>query len=178
MSKMLAMLSNSLNKLKDKGFFHIFGSSTINKIIGFASTWVIVRIVSKPEYGVYSYAHNLYSFFLILSGMGIMSAFLQLGSETTNEGEKDRLYRFSMRFGLVVNTFLALLIICIGLFVPMRFENAGYLLTLTAGLPVVVLVNELQLTYLRINTRNIEYSTINTLNSILIFVLSCVFATF
>ncbi len=178
MSKMLAMLSNSLNKLKDKGFFHIFGSSTINKIIGFASTWVIVRIVSKPEYGVYSYAHNLYSFFLILSGMGIMSAFLQLGSETTNEGEKDRLYRFSMRFGLVVNTFLALLIICIGLFVPMRFENAGYLLTLTAGLPVVVLVNELQLTYLRINTRNIEYSTINTLNSILIFVLSCVFAYF
>lgn len=176
MSKILVKLSDSLKKLKDKGFFHIFGSSTINKIIGFASTWLIVRLVSKPEYGVYSYAHNLYSFFLILSGLGIMSAFLQLGSETTDEAEKERLYRFSMRFGLVVNVFFAIIIIVVGIFVPMRFENAGYLLALMAGLPIVVLVNELQLTYLRINTRNVEYSTINTLNSILIFVLSCGFA--
>lgn len=176
MNKIITLISTSLKKLKAKGFFHIFGSSTINKIIGFASTWVIVRIVSKNEYGVYSYAHNLYSFFLILSGLGIMSAFLQLGSESTDEEEKNRLYRFSVKFGLVVNAFLALIIIAVGLFVPMRFENAGYLLALMAGLPVVVLVNELQLTYLRVNNRNVEYSSINTLNSIFIFTLSCLFA--
>ncbi|XCP86577.1 oligosaccharide flippase family protein [Roseburia hominis] len=176
MNNIMKMLFKLLTRLKEKGFFHIFGSSTINKIIGFASTWVIVRIVSKPEYGVYSYAHNLYSFFLILSGMGIMSAFLQLGSETTNDSEKERLYRFSLRFGLVVNIFLAVLIIIVGLFIPIHFEGAGNLFALMAGLPIVVLVNELQLTYLRINTRNVEYSTINTLNSILIFILSCALA--
>ena len=153
MSRINELSGNVIKKLKEKGFFHIFGSSTINKIIGFASTWVIVRIVSKPEYGVYSYAYNLYSFFLILSGFGIMSAFLQLGSETTDDNIRTRLYKYSLKFGLIVNIVLAIIIALTGLFIPMRFDNAGYLLALMAGLPIVVLVNELQLIYLRIYLR-------------------------
>ena len=176
MNRLKSLLLAALTKLKKKGFFHIFGSSTINKIIGFASTWVIVRIVSKAEYGVYTHAYNLYSFFLILSGMGIVSAFLQLGSETADVNEKERLYRFSLKFGLTTNLFLAVIIALIGVFVPMPYDGAGTLLLMMAGLPVVVLANELQLTYLRIETRNVEYSKINTLNSILIFVASCAFA--
>lgn len=176
MDKLKEILVSYLKKLKTKGFFHIFGSSTINKVIGFASTWVIVRLISKMEYGVYSYAYNLYSFFLILSGMGIASAFLQLGSETADVTEKEKLYRFSMRFGLTINVALALIIALVGLFAPMPYEGAGFLLALMAGLPLIVLVNELQLTYLRVDMRNVAYSRINTLNSVLIFVLSCVFA--
>ncbi|MBQ2945376.1 MAG: oligosaccharide flippase family protein [Clostridia bacterium] len=176
MNKLKKMFLSLLAKLKTKGFFHIFGSSTINKIIGFASTWVIVRIVSKAEYGVYSYSHNLYSFFLILSGLGVMSAFLQLGSETADKNEKDVLYRYSLKFGVTVNLIVAVIITLVGAFVPMPYENAGFLLVLMAGLPIVVIINELQLTYLRIETRNVEYSRLNTLNSIVIFALSCIFA--
>lgn len=166
----------SFQALRNEGFFHIFGSSTINKIIGFASTWAIVRIVSKPEYGVYSYAYNLYSFFLILSGLGIVSAFLQLSSETADNEKKERLYRYCMRFGLLVDVALAGLILIIGLFVPLPYDGSGFLLALMSMLPAATIVTELQLTYLRIDTRNVEYSRVNTLNSICVFVLSCVLA--
>lgn len=176
MNKLKNLISTLLTKLKSKGFFHIFGSSTINKIIGFASTWVIVRIVSKAEYGVYSYSYNLYSFFLILSGLGIMSAFLQLGSETEDANKKNLLYRYSLKFGITVNVILAIIMALVGIFAPMSYENAGFLLFLMAGLPLVVFINELQLTRLRIDTRNVEYSKINTLNSVMIFAMSCVFA--
>ncbi len=53
------------------GFFHIFGSSVINKIIAFLSSVVLVRILTKAEYGVFTYAWNIYSIILILNGMGI-----------------------------------------------------------------------------------------------------------
>ena len=60
------------------GFFHIFGSSVINKIIAFMSSIVLVRILTKQEYGVFTYAWNIYSIVLLFNGMGTDSGVLQL----------------------------------------------------------------------------------------------------
>ena len=39
-------------KLFSTGFFHIFGSNVINKILSFASGILLVRILTKSEYGI------------------------------------------------------------------------------------------------------------------------------
>lgn len=62
MRKLREYMENLRNKLFKTGFFHIFGSSVINKIVTFASGIILVRILSKEEYGVYTYAENLLSF--------------------------------------------------------------------------------------------------------------------
>ena len=67
------------------GFFHIFGSSVMNKIIAFLSSIVLVRILSKEEYGVFTYAWNIYSIILLFSGMGLDSGMLQLASEKSGD---------------------------------------------------------------------------------------------
>ena len=174
------ILSEKLNiirkKLTQTGFFHIFGSSTINKIIGFASSWILVRIISKPEYGVYSYANNIYSFCLLLSGWGITSAVLQLCSESNDEDRRSILYRYGMRFGLKVNLALAILVACIGCLIPLPIEGSNVLLTMMCALPTATLIPELQFLYLRFNMRNKEYAKANTFNSIIVFAFSCIFA--
>ncbi len=163
-----------LKNLISGGFFHVFGSSTINKIIGFASTWVINRLISKPDYGVYSYAFNIYSFMLILSGLGITSSVLQMGSESSEIEKKDRYYDFGLTFGTTVDIVLAFLIVIIGLFIPLPLKGSGRLLALMCGLPLLTIIPDLQYVYLRINGRNKDYSAITLLNSIAVFALSCI----
>ena len=58
---------NILKKLGDGGFTHLFGSSVINKVLGFVSSFILVRLIPKADYGVYSNADNIISMFCILS---------------------------------------------------------------------------------------------------------------
>lgn len=176
MTELKLLFRKTVTKLSKGGFFHIFGASTINKIIGFASTWVIVRLVSKADYGVYTYAYNIYHFVLLLNGFGIASAVLQMGSETDDLKEKERYYKFGLWFGTLADLFLAFVMVLIGLFIPLPIEGSGILLAWMFGLPLLTLIPELQYMYLRINARNKEYSSITILNTFAVFVLSCILA--
>lgn len=173
MLKFKLLLLTLLNRLKEKGFFHIFGASTINKIIGFASSWIIVRILSKPEYGVYTYAYNIYGFIFLFSGLGIISAVLQLGSEATNEYEKRRIYTYGLKFGLLVNFCLAFVILFLSHFIPLKIEGSSVLLTMMAALPLFTVVTDLQFMFLRIHFQNKQFSVLSTINSFAILVFSC-----
>lgn len=173
---MLEMIRNTLNQLKKNGFFHIFGASTLNKIISFASSWIIVRIISKAEYGVYTHAYNKYGFLILLSGLGIASAVLQLGSEAMEEREKLRIYRYGLRIGLFSNLLLSAAVMLVGLFVPLKIEGSNSLLIMMTALPLVTIVTDLQFMYLRINLRNKQFSALSLINSIAVLAFSCALA--
>ncbi len=168
----------SLEKLIKRGFFYIFGSSTLNKIIGFASSWIIVRIISKSDYGVYTHAYNIYGFLLLLNGLGISSAVLQLGSEAKYEIDKTRIYGYGIKSGLIVNTVLSLIIILIGIFIPLKISGSNQLLQMMMLLPVFTIITDLQLMYLRINLKNKKFAQISTINSCTVLIFSCLFAYF
>lgn len=176
MNKIKLTLQSAFHKLKSQGFFFIFGSSTLNKIIAFASSWIIVRIISKPEYGVYTHAYNIYAFILLLNGFGITSAVLQLGSESKSVSEKRRIYSYGMRFGVMVDLVLAFAVFLVGWFVPLKFDGANMLLLLMVLLPLVTIVTDLEMVYLRINFQNKQYAISSTLNSVAVLLFSCVFA--
>ena len=112
-------------------FFHVFGSSVINKIIAFMSSIVLVRILTKQEYGVFTYSWNIYSIVLLLNGMGIDSGVLQLSSEKSGDTIfADRTSNYGTRFGLRFNIILMILLLGIGLFAPLKIKGAGRLLCL------------------------------------------------
>ena len=162
-----------LKKLKEKGFFHIIGASTLNKIIGFASSWIIVRIISKAEYGVYTHAYNIYWFLILLNGLGIASAVLQIGSEMKEEHDKLRIYSYGLKIGLMADFLLAVAILIVGFFVPLKIQGSNRLLTMMAGLPLVTIITDLQLMYLRINLRNKQFSALSLINSTAVLSFSC-----
>ena len=165
-------LNRLLKKLGTTGFFHVLGSSVINKIIGFAGSIVLVRVISKSDYGVYTYADNILSFFLLASGLGASAGVLQMCSETDDPAYRGRLYRYGCRFGLLSNLALAAAVLAIALFVPLRVEGSNGLLALMCLLPLFTLFSELQRTYLRSEMRNQQFSYVNTFNSVATFVLS------
>ena len=49
-------LFDALQRLKNRGFFQIFSATIINSIISFVHGMFIVRILTKSQYGLFSYA--------------------------------------------------------------------------------------------------------------------------
>ncbi|MBQ7172000.1 MAG: oligosaccharide flippase family protein [Clostridia bacterium] len=162
-----------LGKLRDTGFFHVFGSSTINKIIGFASGIILVRIISKSEYGVFSYANNTLSFFLLAGGLGATFGVLQMGSEESDTSRKKAIYNYGCYLSFFSNVIIGFVILAVSLFFQFKIPGVNKCLALMAFLPCVSLIYEMQGIYLRTELRNKEYAVSNSVTTILFFILSC-----
>ena len=169
-------MENTLAKIKTlfkTGFFHIFGSGVINKVIAFLSSIVLVRILTKVEYGAFTYAWNIYSIVLILNGMGIESGVLQLASEHSGDTEyANKVSSFGTKFGLKFNCILVATLLGIGLFAPLKIEAGRPLLCALCMLPMFQLLYNLTSSFLRAQKRNQEYAKLQVTNTILVFVVS------
>ena len=175
-----------MNRIHDKfetlirtGFFHIFGSSVMNKIIAFLSSIVLVRILSKEEYGVFTYAWNIYSIILLFNGMGLDSGMLQLASEKSgNESYAKKISNFSARFGLLFDLLLMVFILSLALFAPLKIEKARGTLGMLCLLPFFQFLFQMTISYLRAEKKNKEYASVSIINTTLIFLISVGAAVF
>lgn len=169
----LLYLKQNLIKLFNLGFLNIVSSTIICKILSFSSGLFLVRIIPKNEYGIYSYSNNILSFFILFSGFGVTSAVLQLCSESIDYKTKQAYYSLGFTFGLLFNFILGLIIIIFSFLITLPINGSNYYLLLMCFIPLVHIVSELELIYLRTEIKNFEYSVSNVICSLtmLIFVL-------
>ena len=155
-----------IKQLYLKGFFHIIGSSILNKIMQFCSGIFIVRVLSKEEFGIFTYAQNLLAFFLLINGLGISSGFLQYGSRNSdNEDLKNSIARYSLNYGVKINFLISILIVIYSVFGNFKVEEARLIFRLMLFFPIIALVIEMIQIYLRINLKNKEMAQISNLNT-------------
>ncbi len=168
MSEMWNSILAKMKKLTETGFFHIVSSNVVSKIVGFLSTIIIVRILTKPEYGTYTYAMNIYGIVLVLNGMGMDSGVLQLSSEHSGDTDyANRISKYGTLFGLKFNLLLGLILIGIGMFVPLQVEASRPLFFILCALPLFQFTSSMMSCYLRSQKRNMELSRLQIYSSIL-----------
>lgn len=164
---------NDIKKLFKTGFFHIFGTNVINKMLGFLSSIILLRIISKPEYGIFTYAWNIYNIVLLFNGLGIVSGVLQLSSEHAGDLEfNKRISNFGTRFGIKIDLLLAVVLLGIGAFVPLKIESSRSLILMLCALPIIQLLYELTTISLRTQKRNREYAKLQLINTIVLYAVS------
>lgn len=162
-------------KINGNRFFHIFGSNVINKFVAFLSNVVLLRILSKSEYGVFTYAWNLYGIIVLLNGAGLAYGILQLCSERSSDGQYCRqICRTGVVYGELINLFLACLIWFIAVFIPLNIPSSNALFQMTCLLPMVQFLFDVIISYLRSQKRNQDYSSVSVLNTIFVFVFSVI----
>ena len=162
-----------VKKVVSTGFGHIFGANAINQVIAFVSNFIVIRVLSKGEYGIYACAFNIYSFFAMANGFGMEPACLQVCSEKMKtEKNADRYLKFGMLAGSGFNVFLGLLIVLGAWLLPEPLEGVNELLVLFAVLPFLYTFFNFIQTYFRYNLMNVEFSKCSVINTALILVAS------
>lgn len=155
------------------GFFHIFGSNSINQVVRFAYSILIVRVIPKSNFGIFNAANNIFVLILLLSGLSIDSSVLQLSSEQQDNTERTHdLMQYGYRFGLSFNAVLSMVVLLIALFVPLPVQGSSLLLGLMVLLPLLDIIKRLQIIYLRVTLQNRAYAEANTLDTIAVSVLT------
>jgi O-antigen/teichoic acid export membrane protein len=154
-------------RVTKEGFFHIFASRLLNRIVRFGASIIVVRILSKELYGSFSYATNILQFFLLLNGLGVVHALLQFCSEKKERAKKLAFLKYGGRNGLIFNVFLVVAIVVFVQFFKLPVEGSSQILLWMCFIPVATLIFEMMGSYLRSDFRNKEFSYLNMSNTIL-----------
>lgn len=161
-----------LNKIKSgyrKGFFHIFSSNVLNKIFTFCGGILLIRVISKNDFGLYNYSQNILSIFLLINGFGITEGLMQYGSKC-DSGQQEKYVKYSLKIGIISNIFLIILMIIYSVLGIFKIEEARKIFFLMIGFPIINTIFSIIQIKLRIELKNQEmakFSNLNTLFNIL-----------
>lgn len=170
---MYKKIKSNILKFKNTGLFDIFGSSIIVKIIGFMSSIILVRIVTKEAYGIFTVAWNVYSVAMLATGFGASYAILQLGCENVNDDKKKKsIFQYGWNYGFKANIIIGLVVLLLGLFFPFSVHGAAPLMMMMFLLPLIQFGVEYQSMYLRVEKKNRAYAISNIVNVGLVLLFS------
>lgn len=158
-------------KLVKKGFIHIFSSNVINKILLFATSIILVRVLSKDVYGRWTYANNVLTIFLLFKGLGVTNGVLQYGSTANRVREKVTFLKLAFYIGLPTNLLLSIIILIYSSFFSLPVKGSREILFYLSFTPILMILFELSQVYFRASLRNREYSLTNLLNTLFFFLL-------
>lgn len=148
-----------LVKLKKTGFFSIFLSTVFSKVLVFIGGTIIVRILSKSDYGIYAYVLNCISMLTIFYDFGASTAALQYLTEDEKKGqEKGKIFNYTLKITLIASLFSCGLIFFSNLFYPFKIEEAINLTRFLFLTPIISFFGSLFPIILRANLDNKKYA--------------------
>lgn len=151
-----------IKKLKETGFFSIFLSDVLAKVVVFLGGIVVVRILSQNDYGIYSYAINAFNMLFILNDFGASNAALQnITEQKDNKKKQQAILKYSIKMGIIGSLISGTLIFLSPLFYPYEIEEAKYLTPMLCLVPLLTVVTMLFTILLRANFQNKKYAILN-----------------
>lgn len=161
-------MNDILNKIKiiyQKGFFHIFTSDVLNKIFIFCGGILLIRIISKEDFGLYNYSQNILSIFLLINGFGITEGLMQYGCKCKPEKQESYI-KYSIKIGIGSNIFLVILITLYYFFGIFKIEEARKIFFLMLGFPIINTFFSIIQIKLRIELENKKMAKLSNLNTL------------
>lgn len=156
-----------------KGMFQILSANVINKFVAVLSNMVITRVLSTSDYGTWSYVLNLYTYFSIISALGLLNGAFQFGAENREKDKEFAYYKYCLKSGLFINlSLVGISTVGTVFFKPALPGTEKYLLSY---IPVLLLeyVMNILTTVLRCENRIKEYAKVLNINTILIALGTC-----
>lgn len=154
------------------------GSGILNKVFTFIGNVFVVRFLTKTEYGIFGYADNLMSFFLILNGLGVTYGMLQFCSEQRPQKEKEAYYWFSLKFGLLFNIAIAVGVMLCAAFAPLKMETARGALFIYSLYPFTYYLYQYYCMLMRCKRENTRFAFLTNINAFIYMVVEIIGAYF
>ena len=164
-----------LVKLKQTGGHSIFAAGLINKLIAFINSIIVARILSKNDFGVYSYCYSIIQFFILLRGLGLNNSMLQFCSERGTDDYKRKIYKFAIKKGFIITYIISFLCVIFTFIFDFRIDRSDYYLRLLSFIPVLMFIRESYSMILRTKFRNKEYALTTNIDTVtnLMFPILC-----
>lgn len=160
-------IERKLDTLKKTGFFYIVISEMFSQMITFIGGIILIRILSKADYGFYSYVNNATIMLFILGDIGASYAYFQFSHENIYDSHKiDAFWSYGLKMSTVGGALAFLIIISSPIYYPYVLNGASEVTVLMCLIPLFVNTNALLKSNLRVYLLNKSYAVQNLVYTI------------
>lgn len=123
-------------------------------LVAFCASIIYVHLLGKTDFGLYTFAFNIVTLFLLLNGFGAASGVLQYVSHSTNRAAQEEYLRFAFQSGSLFNFAIGGVIILYAVLIPLPIPAAKPLLIAMALVPSGRLYLDVVQAYMRASGQN------------------------
>lgn len=165
-------IKNTLAAFRDRGGFYIFSSTILLRVIQFILGVLIIRLLSKEEYGNLGYALTLAQLIVPFSGAGLYLSLLHFGPIQSNQENKVKLFNFTIQRGFVYTIAVMILMISLAQLLALRMPGSVTYFRLLSVYILSYYLFHTAVSFLRVLKKNKAYAASLLLNSLIVFILS------
>ena len=172
-------LSNFLSSFSSRSGNYILAGSILSRLLSFLASWIALQIIPNKNLGVVIYAFQFILFISPIASLGLNQGLIRYGSFLKTIEEKNKLYSFVIKKGLVITsvfTFLTIIFSFVFDFAPP--ETSFYLRLLSLAFISQFLFEIIQIQF-RLQKKNKTFALneiiYNIILVILVFILSYYF---
>lgn len=158
-----------LGFLKRSGGY-VFSATIISRLLSFLASWVAIKLIPNKELGAVIFAFQIIAFIIPVAGLGLEQGYLRYGAFLKSTNEKDKLFTYAFKYGILVSFILIGLIILSTFFIEFKLTKTKYyLILLSIALTSHYIFGIIKIKFL-LNKNNKLFSFVNlTYNVLLVF---------
>tara|TARA_B110000003_G_scaffold179972_1_gene179197 strand:- start:9960 stop:11225 length:1266 start_codon:yes stop_codon:yes gene_type:complete len=173
---MILLIKNFINGFISRSGNAIFLSTVFSRILSFLGSMIVLRLLDNKELGIILFAFSIIQFMIPIGGFGLHQSLLRYGSLLKSTRDKEKLFSYVLKNGIIGSLLLMIVILFIGWFIPFQFKKTFYYLSLLSTAILTNFIFELVKTQFRLQHKNILFAKAelfqNFLLVALIFILS------
>ncbi len=159
---------------------YVFSSVVIARVLSFIASWIALQLIPHDDLGVVIYAFQIITFLIPIGGLGLHQSLIRYGSQLGSIKEKNDLFQFAVKRGIIASFFLIIIVSLFALFKDFEREETSFYLVLLSFALITHYVFELVKIQCRLQKRNKLYAyadvSYNFLLVVLIFIGSYYFS--
>lgn len=165
MHKKIVQLIADFNIAIKKGIVDIAGAGIINKLFMLMTTFVVIRVLTKEDYGLFSYAYNFINVVAVFSSLGMNAVMLQYASEQHDSIKRQYIYKYTFIIGTISCIFFSLLAIVYSYIIPETLPGVNPIIRLFSFVIVFQFLYQSVINYFRAELNNKLYRRTTNINS-------------
>lgn len=159
-------LKSFIDIVLKKGILSIFSANVVNKIVSMLVNILIITVLSQKDYGYFCDSNNIYSIFILLNGMGVLSGVLLYGSESRTDEEKYKYYKYAFIVGILFNIILGIGLFLYGYFEISHIRQSNKYIMMFGFMPIMDFLVQFFQALMRCRKENNRYAFLLNFNTV------------
>ncbi len=124
------LLKNYIQGFLNRSGNYVLSATIIARVLSFLASWIALQLLSDKTLGVVLFAFSIVQFLIPFGGFGLHQGLLRYGALLKDEADKNILFVFVLKKGILLSVLLLLLVLIIGYFIPFEFEKTYFYLSI------------------------------------------------
>ncbi|MDC3195163.1 polysaccharide biosynthesis C-terminal domain-containing protein [Flavobacteriaceae bacterium] len=175
----MTQIKEYINGFINRSGSYVLFSTMAARVLSFLGSWIALQLIEAKELGIILFAYGIVQFIIPIGGFGLHQSLIRYGALLKSEDEKQQLFSYVLKKGIVASIAIILVLVGIGYFIPFQFDKTYVYFSILSLSILTVFILEIIKIQFRLQHKNRLYAITefwyNIILTGLIFYLSYLF---